>query len=148
MIGASKGGELALLLAATFPDLVGPVVAYTPSSVVRQGIDLAAQRPPLLSSWSLGGRPLPFAPVPQGVAPAHGERGVSFLPIYERGLDDVAADSEAVISVERALHAGRPWRQSRRGAASARGRVAGGRQDAGKPVRARITPHPARLTAI
>src|SRR6185295_18206336 len=28
VIGVSKGAELALLLATTFPDLVGPVVAY------------------------------------------------------------------------------------------------------------------------
>ena len=39
VVGASRGGELALLLAATFPNLVGPVVAYTPSSVVWIGID-------------------------------------------------------------------------------------------------------------
>src|SRR5262245_15170769 len=30
IVGASKGAELALLVAATFPDLVGPVVGYTP----------------------------------------------------------------------------------------------------------------------
>jgi dienelactone hydrolase len=102
VLGVSKGGELALLLAATFPDLVGPVVAYTPSGVVWQGIDFRAQRPPLLSSWSLAGRPLPFAPLTQGVPPAHSERGSSFLPIYDRGLDEVAADSAAIIPVERA----------------------------------------------
>src|SRR4029079_12047523 len=37
VVGASKGGELALLVAATSPDLVGPVVAYTPSAVVWAG---------------------------------------------------------------------------------------------------------------
>lgn len=103
VIGASKGGELALLLAATFPELIGPVVAYTPSSVVWQGIDFRAQQPPMLSSWSVGGRPLPFAALPKGVAPAHSERGLSFLPIYDLGLDDVEADAAAVIPVERAV---------------------------------------------
>jgi uncharacterized protein len=102
VLGVSKGAELALLLAVTFPDLVGPVVAYTPSSVVWQGIDFRAQRPPPLSSWSLGGRPLPFVPYPEGVAPAHGERGMSLLPIYDRGLDGIADDA-AVIPVERAV---------------------------------------------
>ena len=29
LVGASRGGELALLAAATWPQLVGPVVAYT-----------------------------------------------------------------------------------------------------------------------
>lgn len=102
VLGVSKGGELALLLAATFPELVGPVVAYTPSSVVWQGIDLRAQVPPLSSSWSLAGRPLPFVPVPPGVAPEHSERGLSLLPIHDRGLDgDV--DPAAVIPLERAV---------------------------------------------
>jgi hypothetical protein len=104
VIGASKGGELALLLAATFPDLVGPVVAYTPSSVVWQGIDMREQRPPLLSSWSLAGRQLPYVPIPP-VAPGHSERGISFLPCFDAGLDDVAADAAAIIPVERAVGA-------------------------------------------
>lgn len=102
VIGVSKGSELALLLAVTFPDLVGPVVAYTPSSVVWQGIDFSTQRPPVRSSWSLGGEPLPFVPYPEDVHPAHGERGMSLLPIYERGLDRIAGDAP-VIPVERAV---------------------------------------------
>jgi len=52
-IGASKGGELALLAAAMLPDLVGATVAYTPSSVVWQGIDFRSPQPPMLSSWSV-----------------------------------------------------------------------------------------------
>jgi dienelactone hydrolase len=102
VLGVSKGGELALLLAATFPDLVGPVVAYTPSSVVWQGVDMREQQPPLLSSWSSGGRPLPYVTLP-AVAPAHSERGISFLPCFDAGLDGVAADAAAVIPVERAV---------------------------------------------
>ena len=102
LIGVSKGGELALLAAATFPQLAGPVVAYTPSSVVWQGIDLSAARPPLQSSWSLGGRPLPFRPYPPGVAPTFSERGLALLPVYDRGLDAIEADDPSVIPVERA----------------------------------------------
>jgi dienelactone hydrolase len=56
VIGASKGGELALLAAATFPDLIGPVVAYTPSSVVWMGLDFSSPagcvRPGLTEAWS------------------------------------------------------------------------------------------------
>jgi dienelactone hydrolase len=103
IVGASKGSELALLTAATFPDLVGPVVAYTPSSVVWQGIDLRAPRPPLQSSWSLRGKPLPFVPVPADVPPVVSERGLSVLPIYERGLDDGTAVAAAAIPIERAV---------------------------------------------
>jgi pimeloyl-ACP methyl ester carboxylesterase len=102
VVGVSKGAELALVLATTFPDLVGPVVGYTPSSVVWTGVDYHAQRPPLQSSWSRGGKPLPFVAVPPGVPPAFSDRGMSFLPIYDRGLDGVAADDAAVIPIERA----------------------------------------------
>jgi uncharacterized protein len=101
LIGVSKGGELALLAAATFPDLVGPVVAYTPSSVVWEGIDFRAFRPPGKSSWSFNGRPLPFVPIPP-IPPASSERGLSFLPTYDGGLDNAAAAGEAQIPVERA----------------------------------------------
>jgi hypothetical protein len=102
IVGASKGAELALVLAATFPDLVGPVVAYAPSSVVWVGIDFSAPRAPLRSSWSMAGKPLAFVPAPPGVAPVQTERGLSVLPIYDRGLDGVAADDAAIIPIERA----------------------------------------------
>ena len=102
VVGGSKGGELALLVAATFSDLVGPVVAYTPSSVVWAGIDFSQSRGSLPSSWSLRGYPLPFVPYPADVGPSAGDRGVSVLPIYERGLDDTEAVEEAAIPVEHA----------------------------------------------
>ena len=102
VVGASKGAELALLIAATFPHLVGPVVAYTPSGVVWQGIDFATPRPPLRSSWSLGTQPLPFVPYPADVGPSMSAHGLSALPIYDRGLDDGEAVDQAVIPVERA----------------------------------------------
>src|SRR5688500_13678052 len=76
VIGASKGGELALLAAATFPDLVGPVVAYTPSNVVWAGIDFSAPET-MRSSWSRHGHPLPFVPYPSGVRPAMSAAGMS-----------------------------------------------------------------------
>jgi len=103
VIGGSKGAELALLTAATFPNLVGPVVAYTPSSVVWPGIDFSA--PPggaPRSSWSLASKPLPFVPYPAGVGPASSARGLSFLPIYDAGLNNAGAFDEAAIPVERA----------------------------------------------
>jgi hypothetical protein len=102
VIGASKGAELALLLATTFPDLVGPVVAYTPSSVVWSGIDFGASVPPVQSSWSRDGKPLAFVPVPRGVPPLQTERGLGFVPIYDRGLDGVKPDGAAIIPIERA----------------------------------------------
>ena len=102
VLGGSKGGELSLLAAATFPDLVGPVVAYTPSSVVWAGIDFSQPRASTRSSWSLAGEPLPCVPYPAGVGPSSSERGLSVLPIYDRGLENAAAVAQAAIRIERA----------------------------------------------
>lgn len=68
VIGVSKGGELALLLAAHETELVAPgrrltdaMIAASPSHVVWQAphIRLRAR-----SSWSLAGQPLDFVPYP------------------------------------------------------------------------------------
>jgi uncharacterized protein len=102
VIGGSKGGELALLAAATFPDLVGPVVAYTPSTVIWAGIDFRSPRRAMRSSWSHDGHPLRFVPYPAGVAPTTSERGLCLFPVYDRGLDNAEAVDAAAIPVERA----------------------------------------------
>jgi hypothetical protein len=102
IVGASRGGELALLSAATFPDFVGPVVAYTPSSVVWQGIDFTLPQGTTRSSWTFGGAPLPYVPYPMDAAPQQSARGLSVLPVCERGLDNRDAVERAAIRVERA----------------------------------------------
>lgn len=50
--GASRGGEAALLLGATYPDLVAGVVSYVGSSVVNPSPN------PRTVAWTLGGRPV------------------------------------------------------------------------------------------
>jgi pimeloyl-ACP methyl ester carboxylesterase len=102
VVGASKGAELALLVAATFPDLVGPVVAYTPSSVVWVGLDFTLPPGTTRSSWAHRNEPVPYVRFPADVGPAWSERGMSMLPICERGLDDERAVEQAAIAVERA----------------------------------------------
>lgn len=101
LVGASRGGELALLVASTFPELVGPVVAYTPGSVVWQGVDLTLPPGETRSSWSLRGKPLPYVSVPAGAAPGQSSAGISWLPMMEPGLDDTDAVARATIPVER-----------------------------------------------
>jgi pimeloyl-ACP methyl ester carboxylesterase len=63
VVGGSRGGELALLLGATFPD-VEAVVGVAPGGVVTFGLG----RNPFCfcffrSSWSLAGRPVAFVPM-------------------------------------------------------------------------------------
>jgi dienelactone hydrolase len=56
VIGASKGGELSLLLASMFPE-IKVVVAYASGSLIGTGID--REHSGNVSSWSYRGKPLP-----------------------------------------------------------------------------------------
>ena len=100
LAGISKGGELALLVAATFSDLVGPVVAYTPSSVVWQGFDLTLPPGETRSSWTFEGKPLPYVSSPPEVGPGQSGKGVAWLPIMEAGLQNTEAVNAAMIAIE------------------------------------------------
>ena len=99
VIGASKGAELALLVASLLPADVGAVAAFAPSAVSFGGISFRAEGR-RRSSWSLRGAPLPFVPYP--FRPALCLQGVSFLPMYSAGLEDIIATKAATIPVERA----------------------------------------------
>ena len=90
----------ALLLAATFPHLVGPVAVYTPSSVVWVGLDFTQPTGVARSSWSYRGRPFPYLPFPANVAPAHSNQGFSMLPLSEAALEDQDAVERAAIATE------------------------------------------------
>jgi dienelactone hydrolase len=56
--GYSRGGELALILGAVYPQLVHGVIAYVPSSVVNPGLVGAGP------AWTLHGKELPFLEIP------------------------------------------------------------------------------------
>jgi dienelactone hydrolase len=59
-LGVSRGGEAALLVGATYPDLVRGVYSSTGSSEVGPGA--GAPRP--AAAWTLGGKPVPYGPIP------------------------------------------------------------------------------------
>ena len=104
LVGGSKGAELALLTASTQAGLFGPVAAVAPSCVAWFGIDLtggvadASAR----SSWTLGGRPVPFVPPVPGIGFERTERGLRSVRIYAAALEQSAAVAAAAIPVERA----------------------------------------------
>jgi dienelactone hydrolase len=102
VVGISKGGELALLLGATFPE-VKAVVGYAASAVVYQGRDMKHQR----SSWSWHGKPVPFVPYysPPGMAlrflwSAITRTPTPLLPMHAGYLSDQHLVGPASISVE------------------------------------------------
>ncbi len=111
VVGNSKGGELALLLGATFPDDVEAVVGYAPSPVVWQGIpfDREVYYGGPRSPWSFQGKPVPFLPLarplPSELIRITGSffdgRPISGRPFYERALTNMTAAEAATIAVER-----------------------------------------------
>ena len=111
VVGNSKGAELGLLLGATYPRDIKAVVGYAPSALVWQGIPFnrEAHYGGPRSSWSLGGKPIPFVgparPYPSEIA-AMAEASLEGRPIstrafYERALEDKVAVDTASIPVER-----------------------------------------------
>jgi dienelactone hydrolase len=105
VMGVSKGGELALLLGATFPQ-VRAVVGLVPSHVLHAGIEAGpgaspARRP----SWNYRGSEFPF--VPRGVVPRASERSgsddepIAVVSLYEAALFDEKAVERATIPVEK-----------------------------------------------
>ena len=103
--GPSRGGELALLLGATFPD-VNAVIAWVPSGVVFWPLgepEPGDPRPP--AAWTYRGQPLPYLqennsasgplPVPEPGKP------VAYTPFYRSCLRDARAVERATIPVEK-----------------------------------------------
>lgn len=111
VVGNSKGGELALLLGATYPEEIGAVVGYAPSAIVWQGIplDREASHGGPRSPWSMRGEPVPFVSPARPTLPEMLSTSGLFLsgvPIvgrgfYERALEDEKAAAAGSIAVEK-----------------------------------------------
>jgi dienelactone hydrolase len=76
VMGASRGGEAALLLGSTFPKLVNGVVAFVPGSYVNSAIPDRGH-----SGWTLAGRELPYAPFRKFGAPAASVDPRAVIPV-------------------------------------------------------------------
>lgn len=106
VVGRSRGGELALLLGATFP-VVDAVVAFVPSGIVHAGIHRGgATWHTDVPAWTLGGEPVPFlAHLREGAAsaaPSGAETApIACTPHYAADLADWEAIGRATIAVER-----------------------------------------------
>jgi dienelactone hydrolase len=102
LIGGSKGGELALLLAATWSDFKA-VVAWVPSGYIWQGIS-RVMKP--ASSWSHNGQGLPYIAgvvTPEDIAKYRKGEMDSVRQFYALGLEqaDPVTIERATIPVEK-----------------------------------------------
>ena len=102
--GESRGGELALLLGATFPE-INAVIAWVPSGVVFWALGLAEPgdtRP--RAAWTFQGKPLPYLQennTSLGTLREEADRPVAFAPYYLGQLRDSSAVERATIPVEK-----------------------------------------------
>ncbi len=108
VMGASRGGELALLLGATFPQIKA-VIGVVPGGVVYAGI-----RPKLTEllrdppAWTCRGAPVPYLPIRRTVRSAitYGwkwllRRPIALAPFYLAAMKDQGALERAATRVER-----------------------------------------------
>ena len=93
VLGTSRGGELALLLGATYPAAFRVVVANVPSSVVWPGLSSDEEVP----AWTLKGQPIGH--VPGRFSPA--DLALSGRDRFLKRMKDPAALERAAIPVER-----------------------------------------------
>lgn len=100
--GASRGGELSLLLASRYPQFKA-VVSNVPSAIVYGGVGATAEDY-LKPAWTHGGEPVPFFTSRRGrVDDFAPEPGVPFAltPLFLRGLEEEELVREVAIPVER-----------------------------------------------
>ncbi len=105
--GQSRGGELALLLGATFPDLVSAVIAFVPGAMVHgaQGAGDPARGGWQGVTWTQGGTPLPH--LWQNNEAVHWHPWAGDAPpdrhhsVFFEGLKDTALAERARIPVEK-----------------------------------------------
>ena len=110
VVGNSKGGELALLLGATFPRDVGAVVGYASSAVVWQAMafDREVYYGGPRSPWAIRGEAVPFVPPARPGAAEMirmtealiEDRPIGTRAFYERALRNEAAVAAAGVPVE------------------------------------------------
>jgi dienelactone hydrolase len=102
--GTSRGGELVLLLGATFP-AVKAVIAYVPSGIVHGGISRAGVRG-ASPAWTFRDEAVPYMqPRPEMLSPEPPPppmgQPIPLTPRFLRGLEDQEAATRAEIPVER-----------------------------------------------
>lgn len=99
IMGASKGGEGALLYASRNPS-IRAVIGIVPSNVVWQGFDWTSMdMSQFSSSWSVDGEPLPYVPY---VLPEWHEwfTGGGVGQMYSNSLDQASSYPDAFIRIE------------------------------------------------
>lgn len=98
LMGASRNAELALVIASIFPELVGGVVAYAPSSVSWSNTVLPYNSNILKPSWKYQGADIPY--VPMDKIEGNASNKIETLEYWKSGLEKTGFVAQAAIKVE------------------------------------------------
>jgi dienelactone hydrolase len=101
VLGTSRGGELALLLGATFPQ-INAVIAYVPSNVTWEGFGQGV--PAGAPAWSYCGVSLPVMQehlTTEQIQAVVQRKPIAVTPLYLISLVDRSAVEAAAIPIER-----------------------------------------------
>ena len=98
LMGASRNAELALIIASTFPGIVGGVVAYAPSSVSWSNTVLPYNSDEVKASWTYKGRDIPYIPMEK--ISGNDTDKIETLAYWEGGLAKADSLRQAIIRVE------------------------------------------------
>lgn len=96
LLGISRGAELALLLGSIYPQVKG-VIAYSPGCFILPNATEISSDPDLTASWTLKGKPIPFAPIKR--FEESGDKPINYNKYIEPLLSQTDAE-EYVIKVE------------------------------------------------
>ncbi len=99
VMGMSRGGELALLLGATFPEIKA-VVAYVPSGVVWPGLTRTPS-PQVPPAWTREGKGVGFMPNPPADVEAWSKPPVVLTPTFHASMKMLARAQWPEIEVEK-----------------------------------------------
>ena len=92
VLGASRGGELALLLGANYPELVSAVVAQVPSGYVWGAVSGEG------AAWTIGGVDVPWVPDGGGDPDYETIDGETYVRLTPAFLENVAAASPEALA--------------------------------------------------
>ncbi len=99
VMGASRNAELALIIAATFPESISGVVAYAPSAVSWSNTVLPYNSNELTSSWTYQGVDIPYVPMDKITGnPSH---KINMLAYWKKGLAKTDFVAQAAIKAEK-----------------------------------------------
>ena len=99
VMGASRNAELSLVIASTFPKLVGGVIAYAPSSVSWSNTVLPYNSNELKPSWKYQGADVPY--VPMDKISGNESNKIETIEYWKSGLAKTESVTQATIRVEK-----------------------------------------------